>query len=113
MAVYQANGRDAEASAEDADVVQARSDLNTIRQRADASATTISPSGQALIDAIMVEKRKEFAFEGHTYYDFIRKGKGIYRTDFNGVDNKDVPFPSEKFILPFPKSAVEHNPNLK
>lgn len=103
----------AEASAEDADVVQARSDLNTIRQRADASATTISPSGQALIDAIMVEKRKELAFEGHTYYDFIRKGKGITRTDFNGVDNKDVPFPSDKLILPFPKSAVEHNPNLK
>jgi len=103
----------AEASAEDADVVQARSDLNTIRQRADVGAPTISLSGQALIDAIMVEKRKELAFEGHTYYDFIRKGKGITRTDYNGVDNKDVPFPSEKLILPFPKSAVEHNPNLK
>lgn len=102
----------AEASAEDGDVVQARSDLNAIRQRADASATAIFPSGQALIDAILLEKRKELAFEGHTYYDFIRKGKGITRTDFNGTINKDVPFPSDKLILPFPKAAVEHNPNL-
>jgi starch-binding outer membrane protein, SusD/RagB family len=103
----------AEASAENQDPIQARSDLNTIRLRADALATPIYPSGQALIDAIMLERRKELAFEGHTYYDFIRKGKGITRTDFNGVQNKDVPFPSSMLYLPFPKDAVEHNPNLK
>jgi hypothetical protein len=103
----------AEASAENQDPIQARSDLNTIRLRADALATPIYPSGQALIDAIMLERRKELAFEGHTYYDFIRKGKGITRTDFNGVQNKDISFPSSKLYLPFPKDAVEHNPNLK
>ena len=103
----------AEASAENGDVVQARNDLNTIRLRADALATPIYPSGPALIDAIMLERRKELAFEGHTYYDFIRKGKGITRIDFNGVQNKDIPFPSSKLYLPFPKNAVEHNPNLK
>jgi hypothetical protein len=102
----------AEASAENGDVVQARSDLNTIRQRADASAAPIYPSGSALVDAIMLERRKELAFEGHTYYDFIRKGKGISRTDFNGINNKDVSFPNPLFVLPFPKDAVEQNPNL-
>ncbi|WP_320053514.1 RagB/SusD family nutrient uptake outer membrane protein [uncultured Acetobacteroides sp.] len=102
----------AEAAAELSDVITARNDLNTIRQRANVNATPIYPSGQALIDAIMLERRKELAFEGHTYYDFIRKGKGITRTYFNGINNKDVPFPSDKLILPFPKNAVERNPNL-
>jgi hypothetical protein len=102
----------AEASAESGDVIQARSDLNFIRKRANPAAANITLSGQALKDEIMVERRRELAFEGHTYYDFIRKGKGITRTDCNALVNKSVPFPSDLLIVPFPKKAVEANPLL-
>ncbi len=102
----------AEAAAEAGDVIQARSDLNVIRKRANPAAANITLSGQALKDEIMVERRRELAFEGHTYYDFIRKGKGITRIDCNALVNKSVPFPSDLLIIPFPKRAVEANPLL-
>lgn len=102
----------AEAAAEGGDVIQARSDLNVIRKRANPAAANITLSGQALKDEIMVERRRELAFEGHTYYDFIRKGKGITRIDCNALENINVAFPSDLFILPFPQKAKEVNPLL-
>lgn len=102
----------AEASAELGQNVQARSDLNTIRKRANPNASNIISSGEALIEEIMKERRRELCFEGHTYFDLIRKGKGIVRPDFNGAQNGDVEFPSDLLVLPIRQKALDYNENL-
>ncbi|MGE0078981.1 MAG: RagB/SusD family nutrient uptake outer membrane protein [Bacteroidales bacterium] len=102
----------AEASAEIGDPIQARSDLDEIRKRANPAATNITLSGQYLKDEIQVERRRELAFEGHTFYDFIRRGNGITRTDCNALVNQNVSYPSDLMIVPFPKDAVDLNPLL-
>ncbi len=103
----------AEASAENKDYIQARADLEMIMKRANPSVGSVSLSGQALIDEIMKERRRELCLEGHTYFDFIRKGKGIVRKDFNGTDNKNIEFPNNNLILPIPYHEVEYNDNME
>lgn len=102
----------AEASAEIGDPIQARSDIDVIRKRANPAAADITLSGQALKDEIFLERRRELAFEGHTFYDFTRRGKNIVRTDCNATVNQNVTYPSDLLIVPFPKDAVDLNPLL-
>lgn len=64
----------AEALAQVNDLEGALSDLNLIRNRAslpDSGATTQSE----ILDAILEERRLEFLWEGHRYFDLIRTGK--------------------------------------
>ena len=49
---------------------------------------------------------------GYTYFDLIRKGKGIVRPDFNGAQNGDVEFPSDLLVLPIRQKALDYNENL-
>lgn len=59
--------------------------------------------------SIMEERRKELAFEGHIFYDLKRTKTGVTRTDGAGIN---VPFPSNKWALPIPKSECDANPNI-
>lgn len=102
----------AEASARKGDYVTARSDLETIRYRANPNADPILLSGQELIDEILIEKRREFVGEGHLFFDIKRTLKPVIRSDFNGVDNQNVEANDFQFVLPIPQDALDKNPNL-
>ena len=86
-------------------------DLNVIT--ANRNAAPYTSVGNA---DIQVERRKELAWEGHYIYDLARWGKAV---DRNAADyplctaNLNVPFPSNKWALPIPKSEIDVNPNLE
>jgi hypothetical protein len=57
---------------------------------------------QALIDAVLLERRIELAFEGHRYYDLMRYKLGTSR----------IKYGDQKAVFPIPLSDVQQNPNL-
>lgn len=59
-------------------------------------------SKQALIDAILFERRLELAFEGHRFYDLMRYKRNSTR--FNYGD--------QKAVFPIPLVDTQQNPNL-
>jgi starch-binding outer membrane protein, SusD/RagB family len=72
-------------------------DINVIRERAG-----LNPLAAVTIADIMLERRRELAFEGHLIHD-------IKRTRAN-VGN--LPFNSPKLVFPIPQRETDVNPNL-
>lgn len=67
---------------------------------------TVNLTGQALFNEILRQKRLEFAFEGHRFFDLKRNGFDISRplTTLSYVDFRILP--------PIPQSEIDANPNL-
>ncbi|GAP73391.1 RagB/SusD family nutrient uptake outer membrane protein [Candidatus Symbiothrix dinenymphae] len=104
----------AEASAYTGDDVTAITYLDIIRQRADASATASTETGNALKDKIFLERRKELAFEGEYLFDLKRYQKTINSAyNASNVLYKVVPYPSELRAFPIPQGELDANPNME
>ena len=90
----------------------AQHDLNTVIFRSDPNAKPVTATGEALLDAIMLERRKELAFEGHRLFDLIRTKHSF--TKYLASD-KTIPvvWPSTKVILPIPQRELDANPNIR
>lgn len=94
----------AEALAQTTGVNQVSIDLlNQVRQRAFKEGNKPTPytmssfaNKQALIDAILQERKWELAFEGHDRFDQIRTGRAI-----NAV------IPLDKYALPIPQNEID------
>ena len=85
----------------------AEDDLLAITSNRGASPVT------ATLDNILLERRKELAFEGHLIYDMARTGTALHRLDYQGAaDAKDIEFPSYRWALPIPKREMDANPNM-
>lgn len=78
-------------------------DLNVIRARANASNINSVIDKQDLVDKILLERRMEFAFESHRWFDLIRTG--------NAQKILNIADPS-KLLLPIPKQELLVNPAL-
>ena len=57
---------------------------------------------EALIDAILFERRLELAFEGHRYYDLMRYGRNSSRVNYG----------ADQAVFPIPLTDLQQNPNL-
>lgn len=90
--------------------VQAKTDINTIRERANASLLSDSEN---LEEALFLERRKELCFEGHLFFDIVRNKKNVSRNDGCISLNCSVDYPSLKFVLPIPRNNTYINTNLK
>jgi hypothetical protein len=92
--------------------MMAQGALDAIRTRADASAALTSETGQPLIDKIILERRKELAFEGFRLFDLTRTGRNFqkFRQDLPSIS---IIAPSEKTILPIPLDELNRNPNIE
>lgn len=89
---------------------QAQNDLNTIRQRAWPDAPEAVATGQELIEEILLERRKELAFEGHWFFDLTRNQRGVNREDCNITRyNCNMEYPNGRFVMPIPSSAIYAN----
>lgn len=91
---------------------EAQADLNVVAQRADRNAPPVTVTGQALLDVILLERRKELAFEGHRLFDLMRTKQSF--TKYLASDKTiQVAWPSTKVILPIPQGELDANPNIR
>lgn len=102
----------AEAHARQGENAQAQTDLQVIRSRANPNAEFINLTGQDLIDEILIERRRELAFEGHLLYDLARTGQSIVRDDGCNISICQLDFPNNRYILPIPESSILINENM-
>ena len=93
--------------------------LNTLAQNRDAAFTGYTDAGQALLNDIVQERRKELAFEGDRFYDLNRLGLPITRGANPGAIsagpgdiNLTVPDSDYRRILPIPEAEILANPNI-
>ncbi|TDQ15275.1 RagB/SusD domain-containing protein [Algoriphagus boseongensis] len=70
--------------------------------------TPVTLTGQALLDEILLERFKEFAFEGHRWFDLKRYGKPVIKT----TPAVNLQFDDFKILPPIPQREVDGNPNL-
>ncbi|RFS18844.1 RagB/SusD family nutrient uptake outer membrane protein [Chitinophaga silvatica] len=91
---------------------KARADLNIVVQRADVNAIPVTATGAKLLDLILLERRKELAFEGHRLFDLIRNKRSFTKYL---ASNKiiSVEWPSTKVIQPIPQRELDANPNIR
>ncbi len=103
----------AEAYANIGQEAAARADYDIVHQRALPGAEPTVLSGQALLDEIFAERRRELHLEGHLLFDLARTGRDIDR-DFCLPANPNclLAYPDFRYILPIPLEALEANPNL-
>lgn len=105
----------AEANFELQDPTAARNDLNAVRV---ARVAGFNPqvdgteSGAALGNAIMTERRKEFAFEGHRWQDLKRKGLAIERGEDCSATACSLEANDFHFTLPIPQGEFSGNVNM-
>jgi hypothetical protein len=99
--------------------------LNDVRNRANQP-DVIASNVDTFFEFKLVlenERRKEFAFENHRWFDLIRTGRAVavmndhFRTDFQ-YNDPDAPFfntsPIQEFqtLLPIPQYEIDLNPSV-
>jgi len=89
----------------------AQDDLDVVRQRGLPSVPDSAETGEALKDAIFLQRRLELAFEGQRLWDLMRKKMDIVRTDCTSQKCL-IPYASDTVILPIPQDETDVNPNL-
>jgi len=99
-----------------ADDANAMKYVNMLAQNRDPSFAGYSDTGAALLNDIILERRKELAFEGHRYWDFARLNMDIVRNDSTGNYLPNVPLSlaasSTKRIFPIPQAELNANKNM-
>lgn len=88
----------------------AKDDINTLRNRANATLLTTTTN---LEEAILLERRKELCFEGHYFFDLARQQKSVSRTDGCISLVCNLNYPSPKYVLPIPQENITLNSNLQ
>ncbi len=106
----------AEAAYQTGDEPLARTYLNAVATQRDASFAGYTSSGADLLSDILLERRKELAFEGHRYWDLARYNLDVMRVNIAG-NYPGVPLviPATYFrrILPIPQAELDANPNIR
>lgn len=85
---------------------EALKDVNVIRTRCGLPEKT-SLTGPSLLTEILNQRRLEFAFEGHRFFDLKRLGRDLVKIPNN------VPFTDYRILAPIPVREIQTNPNLK
>ena len=96
-------------------------DMVKVERYSDFSSTT--NSGSMLLDEILLERRKELAFEGMRFFDIKRLNMSIVRSDYGDfADGTGTPVPdfaksldagNYKFELAIPQDELNANTNME
>jgi starch-binding outer membrane protein, SusD/RagB family len=87
-------------------------DLNTLRAARIANFVPGTETGQALIDAIATERRKELWLEGHRWFDLKRTTRIVNRVSCRPGVVCNLPANSPKWAWPIPQNERLANPNV-
>ncbi|MEO1023432.1 MAG: RagB/SusD family nutrient uptake outer membrane protein [Bacteroidota bacterium] len=89
--------------------------LFAIQSRADAAAVATNASGQALIDEVLLERRKELYAEGFRYFDLQRLQLDLERSAAGGhyANPLNIPFGDFRRLSPIPQFELDGNPNIR
>lgn len=98
----------AEARAQLKNIDGALADLNKIRKRADLSDFS-SDNYDTILDAIDQERRYEFAFEAHRWFDLVRTGR--YLTLIPALD-PSIKVATYENLFPIPSAQLDLDKNL-
>ena len=102
---------DAEAQYHLGNLPQARNLLFALQSARDPNATMSTNSGQALLDEILLERKKEFYGEfGPQWFDAKRYNLPIQRSNVHRIP-VNVPVNSNLFFLKIPQDEMDLNPN--
>lgn len=94
----------------------AESDLNTLRAaRITGYVNVTLASKDAAIDAILLERFKELAYEGHRFFDLKRRGLPVTRiaADAPSAQGTTLPAGNFRFVLPIPLPEMTTNPAME
>ena len=82
--------------------------MNVLRTRAGLTNWTLATfaSKTAFVNAVLNERWKELAFEGHRRMDLLRRGLPLRAADPKAA------FGADKTILPIPQREIDNNPGL-
>jgi hypothetical protein len=94
--------------------------INRIRTRAGLSSLPVSATGNrdAMLAALLKERRLELALEGERWFDLVRLDKveevmnAVYAKDA-GRPAQRYPFTQNSYKLPIPQVVIDQNPNLQ
>lgn len=93
--------------------------IDKIRVRAGLSklSSSVKSSKDAMLGALLKERRLELAFEGQRWFDLVRLNKveevmnAVYAKD-SGRKKQVYQFNQDSYRLPIPQAVIDQNPNL-
>lgn len=95
---------------------EARADLNALRTARIAGFTAGTETGTALLNAILLERRKELAFEGDRFFDLKRLNKTAINRCASTIDSPSticqLSSSSRAWAWPIPFDEINVNPNI-
>lgn len=94
---------------DDADAQALVGQLQSLR-----GATPTTATGNALIENILLERRKELYGEGYAWLDIIRNCKPLLREGMHADYGGAFPIPAKswRFVYQIPQSEILNNPNI-
>lgn len=66
-----------------------------------------------LLQIIDKERAKEFCFEGHQFYNIVRRKQNLVREVATTSSVQQIDYPSDLFVLPIPQKELEANTNMQ
>jgi hypothetical protein len=85
--------------------------VNEVTSRRGAPA--IATSGAALLEDIILERRKELAFEGERYPDMQRLKRGIVRSTDYPSSARTIDYTNFRRLMPIPQGELDANATIK
>jgi len=98
------------------DETNAKLYLNMVAKQRDPSFAGYTSTGAQLLDDIILERRKELAFEGLRYPDLLRLNRDVVRVNINnnyvGITPLTLPVSNFRRLQPIPQQELDANPNI-